>query len=185
VNPPGAECIVMMGQICWGLTLPLLLGAAQDDLPANWKTVAPKDGGFSVAMPGAPNKAAKKIATSKGHLEVTLWSVEGRNDTVFVVSFCDFAEAELKKGDIEKRLDQARDGAVSSSRGKLQSEKMVDLTEGKARHPGRDLVIENAGSVIARMRIYLVNRRLYQVMVLGAAPTKEAAIFLDSFRLSK
>ena len=41
--------------------------------------------------------------------------------------------------------------------------------------------------VVAKIRIYVVKNRLYQVMVLcgGAAASNEAGIFLDSFRLNK
>jgi hypothetical protein len=50
-------------------------------------------------------------------------------------------------------------------------------------HPGRHVVIEKNGDVIARMRLFLVNRRLYQVMVLGDATAKDVETFLSSFEL--
>lgn len=174
----------MMARLSLSLTLPLLLGAAQTDLPANWKAIASKDGGFSIGMPATPKETKRKVLTAKGHLDVTLLVAEGRSGAAFVLSYCDYSEAEVK-GDLEKRLDHARDGAVSSSGGKLQSERIADLRDGENLHRGRDLIIEKNGATIARMRIFLVGRRLYQVMVLGNATTKEAGIFLDSFRLNK
>jgi hypothetical protein len=173
-----------MGSYCWSLALPLLLGAVQDDLPANWKVAVSKDGGFTVAMPGVPTEKKQHVKTATGQLNVTLLLAEGRNDSVFVVSYSDFPEAELKKGTLEKRLDHARDGAVSSARGKLRSEKTIELDG----HPGREIAIENNGECIAKMRIYLVKNRLYQVMVLGNGMifmTKDVGIFLDSFGLNK
>ncbi len=175
----------MMGQISLGLALPLLLGAWQAELPANWKTITSKDGGFKIGMPGKPTESKRKVLTATGHLDVTLVVAEGRNGAAFAISYCDYAEADVKKGDLEKRLDHARDGAVSSSGGKLQSERIADLRDGDNLQRGRDLIIEKNGGIIARMRIFLVGRRLYQVMVLGTAPTKEAGIFLDSFELNK
>ena len=167
----------MVGPV-W-LSLTLLLGATQD---TKWTDVAPKDAGFSVKMPGAATQKKQKGKAPTGDLNVILWVADGPNESVFVVSYSDFAEVDPKS--VEKRLDHARDGAVNSARGKLRSEKPIEL----GGHPGRELVIEKAGDTIVRMRIYLARRRLYQVMVLGSGPTfaaKDVETFLDSFRLNK
>jgi hypothetical protein len=91
----------------------------------------------------------------------------------------------VKRADLERRLDQARDGAVENSGGKLRKEQLIELIDGDKRHPGRDLLIDKNGEVIARIRIYVVERRLYQVMVLGNPSAKDASTFMDSFRLNK
>jgi hypothetical protein len=178
----------MMGPVCWSLAMPLLLGATQDDLPANWKALVSQDGRFTVALPSSHTQSKKKITTATGQLDATIVVAEGRNDSCFVVSYCDFPLKELKADSVEKRLEQACKGAVEKSGGKLRgAEKPIQL-DGK--HPGREIVIEKKGEVIAKMRIYLVERRLYQVMVLGNGPIfapkeKDVGIFLDSFRLNK
>jgi hypothetical protein len=179
----------MMGTVCWSLTLPLLLGAVQDDLPAGWKVFASKDGRFTVHMPKEPMDPKKQVVkTGTGELNVTLVIAEGRQDSYFVVSYSDFPPAVLKKGEEEMRLDQACNGAVESSRGKLRGvAKPIELAGGYA---GREIVIEKDGAVIAKMRIYLVENRLYQIMVLGSgtifsSKEKDVGIFLDSFRLKK
>jgi hypothetical protein len=176
----------MIGPFCCSLALSLSLGAAQDEMPANWEAFVSKDGRFTVKLPKGHTEIRKKIPTATGQLETTIVVAEGRGDSSFVVSYCDFPEKELKADSVEKRLDQACKGAVESSRGKLRSEaaKKLDV------HPGREIVIEKDGAVIAKMRIYLVDRRLYQVMVLGNSATfapkeKDVGIFLDSFRLNK
>jgi hypothetical protein len=173
----------MMERICLGLTLPLLLGAVQGDLPSTWKTVEFKAGRFSISMPPEHTEKKQKVVRAGAPLEVTMivGESEGRPDTLFVVSYCDYADAELKKGPIVKRLDYARDGAVSSSGGILKSEAKCELDG----NPGRDIVIVKDGEVIVRTRIYLVENRLYQVMTLGKVPAKVADAFLDSFRLIK
>lgn len=173
-----------MGAVLWGLAVPMLLGATQDDLPAGWKTIAPKDAGYSVALPGTPSEKKQQVKTATGILHVVMQVAEGRGDTTYVVSHCDFPAADLKKADIDKRLDQARDGAIASARGKKRSEEPIKL----AGHPGRDITIEKDGEAVARMRIFVVNNRLYQVMVLGNGPalaSKETSAFLDSFRLTE
>jgi hypothetical protein len=178
----------MMGTVCWSLTLPLLVGAVQDDLPAGWKVVDSKDGRFTVHMPKEPMAPKTQVVRTKtGELNVTLVIAEGRHDSYFVVSYSDFPPAELKKGEEEKRLDQACNGAAESLRGELREENPIKLD---GRHPGREFFIRKNGAVIAKVRIYLVENRLYQVMVLGSgqifsSKEKDAGIFLDSFRLNK
>ena len=166
------------------LLLPALLGAAGDALPPNWKMFSQKAAGFTVAMPELPKEKKQKVDTATGQLQVTLYVAEGRDDSVFVVSHSDLPEADLKKGSVDRRLDQARDSAVSSARGKLRGEKPLMMNG----HPGREITIENPrGAVIVHMRIFLVQHRLYQIMVLGdgSFSAKEVAFFMDSFRLIK
>jgi hypothetical protein len=184
VNPPAPECLVMMFPIYCSLALPMLLGALQDDLPANWMAYKSKDGKFSIHMPGEPKEKKQTV----GQLTIMVLRAEGRHDSDFVISYCDIPAAELKKGDPDKRLDQACKGAVEKSGGELRGEEKKIILDGK--HPGREIVIEKKGEIIARMRIYLVENRLYQVMVLGNAPIfapkeKDVGVFLDSFRLNK
>jgi hypothetical protein len=174
----------MIERLCLGMTLPLLLGAVQDDLPTGWKVHESKEGRFKVALPGTPMQKKQQVKTATGSLDVMMLIGQGRGDTAFVVSYCDYPEADLKKGTVEKRLDHARDGAVSSARGKLRSgsEKSIDIDG----HPGRDFVIEKDGEIVARMQVFLVQTRLYQVMILGGSTvsaSKEGTQFLESFRL--
>ncbi|MBI3824319.1 MAG: hypothetical protein HY289_16755 [Planctomycetes bacterium] len=171
----------MIGPIC--LALPLVLGAAQDAKP-----FTSPEGRFSVMMPSEPTKKEQQVKTATGELKVTLWIAEGKADSYFVVSYSDFPAKGFKKGDEDKRLDQACKGAVDSARGKLRGEEKAIKLDGK--HPGREIAIEKDGEIIARMRVYLVDQRLYQVMVLGNGPffaTKDQDVgaFLDSFRLVK
>ena len=176
----------MMGPVCWSLTLPLLLGAAQEELPAGWVKHAPANGRYSAMMPTKPTETKKKITTATAQLDAVVAVAEGRLESYFVVSYTDYPLKELKADSIDKRLDQGAKAAAENARGKIRSEKPIKLDG----HPGREVVIEKDGEVIAKMRLYLVERRLYQVMVLGsatifAAKEKDVGVFLDSFRLNK
>lgn len=158
----------------------LALGLAQDPSPAGWMAFSSKPGRFSVSVPATPTEKPQFV----GQQKVTRFIAEDKNKGVYVISFSDYPDADLKKDLLQKRLDQARDGAVASVNGMLKAEKAIQL-EG---HPGRELAIESAGVVIVRMRMFVVDRRLYQVLVLGPAPilaSKEITFFLDSFRLIK
>jgi hypothetical protein len=176
----------MMGPVCWSLTLPLLLGAAQDDLPNGWVKHAPADGRYSIAMPAKPTETKRKITRKNDEIDTVIAIAEGKHDSSFVVSYTDFPDKELKPESIEQRLDQGVKAAVENARGNLKSDKPIKLDG----HPGRDIVIEKDGEVIARMRLFLVERRLYQLMVLGtdrifAAKEKDVDTFFNSFRLIK
>jgi len=141
-------------------------------------------GSFTVALPCSPTEDRQRVKTASGQLEVNVFLAEDKNNTSYVVSYSDLPEAETKKGTEQKRLDFARDGAVAKARGKLRSEKPVEL----AGHPGRELVIDTDNELVVRLRIYVAGRRLYQVMAVGpgaAVLQRDGTFFLDSFRLDK
>ncbi len=173
----------MMSPWNWCLALPLLITAAQDGERAGWKAFVSKEGRFQVQMPTAPAEQKQRVKTATGQVEVHLFLAEGSAAT-FVLSYSDFPANEVKAGDEAKRLDFARDGAVSSARGKLRSERKIDL-DGV---PGRELVIDGASDTVLKVRVYAAERRLYQLMAVGPGAilgSKESAAFLDSFRLLK
>lgn len=169
----------MFGPLTWSLTLPLVLGAAQVD--PEWKVFTFKEGGFAAAFPKAPAESTQRVKAATGELKVRLYVAEGQGDVSYVVSWTDLPAKEARKGTEQKRLDFAQGGAVSSSRGKLRSSTKRDLDG----HPGRELIIDGPGESSVRVRLYVVGRRLYQVMAvgMGAAASRQALHFLDSFRL--
>jgi len=175
----------MLNRLCLGLTLPLVLGAVQpENLPAGWRVFTSKEGRFSIAMPGMPEEKKQRVTAATGNLDVFLFTIEGKNDSAYVISYTDLPAADAAPGTEEKRLDFAREGAVDRARGKLRSEKKIELDK----HPGRELVIETDKDAVIRMRIFVVKQRLYQTMALGSGAfvqSKEAALFLDSLKLSK
>jgi hypothetical protein len=177
----------MLNRLCVSLTLPLLFGAhgaAQtENLPAGWRVFTSNEGSFTIHLPGPPSESKQRVPTAAANLDVHLFVVETKDDRAYVVSYCDLPAAEVKPGNEEKRLDLAREGAVTNSRGKLRSEKEYKVDG----YPGRELEID-ADKTQIRMRIIVVNQRLYQVMAMGSAKVirgKDSALFLDSFKVSK
>ena len=175
----------MIGHLCLGLTLPLVLNAAQqENLPAGWIVCTSREGGFSVSLPGKPTESKQRVMTATGNLDVHLFIVETKDDAAYVVSYCDLPAADLKGGTADKRLDHARDGAVDKARGKLRTEKKITI----AGYPGRELVIETDKEVVIKMRIFAVNKRLYQTIAMGSGAfflSKDVGHFLDSMTLVK
>ncbi|MCI0681338.1 MAG: hypothetical protein L0Y71_04475 [Gemmataceae bacterium] len=180
----------MMYRLCLGLTLPLLAG--QTAPPVGWRTFAPKDAGFSVALPRSPKAKKQQLKLPAGAADVTVFTCDhevstGASkpalDVAFVIGVTEYASADMDGVD-DKRLRNARDGAVESARGKLIHERKITL----AGHPGRELWIQTRDDGMIHTRLYAVKQRLYQTMAVGpkkAVETKEVAAFLDSFRLSK
>jgi hypothetical protein len=155
---------------------------AADDQP-QWKEFTSKEGQFKVLMPGKPEQ--KKLETEsdfgKGMLHMNTVELD---KMMYGANYCDFP-AKIKEIPRKKVFDSSRDGAVENLKGKLASEKDIKLGD----HAGRELHIDVAGGKqLFRARVYLVDQRLYQVVVFGskeAATSKAADKFLDSFQLTE
>jgi hypothetical protein len=175
----------MIHPLCLGLTLPFVFGAArQEELPPGWQVFTSKQGGFTIKLPGAPMESKRRVASAAGVLDVYLFVVDGKDDASYVVSYSDLPGEQIKAGNEQKRLDFACEGAVNNARGKLRSEKKIELDG----HPGRELIIDTDKEIVIRMRIYAVKQRLYQVMAIGPGlftQSQDATRFLDSLRLVK
>jgi hypothetical protein len=150
--------------------------------PKEFKSEA---GGFSVMSPVTLMESHQEIETEAGKLDLHLFSGQ-LDDVGYFVSYTDYEPEIVRKADPEKMLDGSRDGAVSNVNGKLVSETRITL----AGHPGRELVIDAKpketppGTI--KERIFMVQNRLYQVVVV--APRRkdiasEADAFLQSFKL--
>src|SRR5437016_3721692 len=144
--------------------------------------LAPGGLGFSVQMPATASEHAAKVETKAGRATVTYFLLE-HNELTYVVSCSKFPKGALKADAQEKRLDNARDGAVESAGGKLESEKAIKL----GTHPGRELLIDGSKAFV-RTRIYAVENRLYQTMVIGGKQHvngTDAKKFFEAFKVVK
>ena len=156
--------------------------ASADDVP-EWKEFTSKDGRFKVLMLGTPKqyKLDTESDFGKGVLHMNTVMV---GKTMYGANFCDFP-AEIKKAPLKQVLDSSRDGTVANLEGKLASERDIKL----GAYAGREIQIEVAGGKqLFRVRVYLVDQRLHQVVVFGtkeAATGKDADKFLDSFKLEE
>ncbi len=159
----------------------LVTNAGED----TWKLFTSPAAGFAVKMPGLPIEQMQTVKTAAGNVEVHVFSVELEKPPVsYVVSYSALPESAVKPGSEAKRLDNARDGAVASTKGTLKSQRRILLQN----YPGRELEIDLPKERRVRTRIYAVGNRLYQLLVIGPAGAKdatEAKRFLESFQLTK
>jgi hypothetical protein len=147
-----------------------------------WSEFSVEEGGFSVLMPTKPMQQTMPAGES---VNVHIYLSLGANGTGYLASYADLPDVPADQAQTIKALDDARNGQLKSSKGRLLSETTITL-EG---YPGRELKIETAtGQMISR--VFLVKRRLYQL--LGIVPesivgsegfAQDAAKFFSSFKL--
>src|SRR5262245_47356704 len=152
-----------------------------------WETFSSKDGKYSVSLPGKPTESDKKVESAAGELTIHMALPSPNNDLAYLVTYNDYPDAAIGGADKEAMLDGVRDGNLKSFGGKVASEKKINI--GKDKFPGREILLEKAGeTTVYRARMYLVNNRLYQVVLVGAkdiATNKDTDKYLESFKLSE
>jgi hypothetical protein len=166
------------------LIVPCLLVAGKDKDKDASKEFAPKDGGFVVSMPGTPlERKEEDLKTPSGPIELHIYEVERKKEeTAYLVIFCELPETVFKNSTDEKRLDYARKRAVNTSKGKLKSDKKIKVGD----LPGRELQFEVEGKGVVRQRLFVVKDKLIQLLVAGPKEkvlSKDADKFLVSFKL--
>jgi hypothetical protein len=147
----------------------------------DWKQFSSAEGNFTVLLPGAP--------------EVTKNDKDGLADrqyvmslgaAVYIIDYHDFGP-ELVRINPSALLDKAQAGEMQAIHGTVRKSKSKTVLG----YPGREVVFDGSKNNVAlagKVRIFLVNNRLYQILYLGPQgdETKpEVLAFLNSFHLIK
>jgi hypothetical protein len=168
---------------CW--LLAVLSATPRGQAKLDWQSFSPSDGAFTVQVPAKPTEFKKTMQSPQGEVQVTVYeSAVPGSDGKFILSVSQYPEGTLKAGTEDKHLDNARDGAVASVKGKLKREKSLLLDS----YPGRELTIEIEGKSPIILRMYAVKDRLYQLAAVGPqelVTSQDAAKFFDSFKVKK
>jgi hypothetical protein len=155
-----------------GLVVVVALGkptlAAAQDKPFVWK-----EGKLEIQLPGEPKQGKNELKLEKDGGKV-----------VYLVTFSDIPKAD-KVTDEQRALlvKSIRESIVKSLDGKLLSEK--DIKSGE--HAGNEFRVESAAGLY-RTHVFLVNGRLYQLVVIGppdVSTGKEAETFFKSLKFAK
>jgi hypothetical protein len=160
----------------------LLVPAAAFGQPAGEK-YAPKDGGFSVRLPGKPKEAPQTAKSPIGELTVFTATYVTAEGNVYLVSYTDFPAGTARKETREALLDGVREGLKKD--GEVLSETAIEF--GPDKLPGRDLQLKK-GAQRVRIRVVLRDDRLYQVGAVGSvtfATGKTVNGFVESFELTR
>jgi hypothetical protein len=142
-------------------------------------------GKCTVLIPGTPKELTNKGVSPGGTpVETSMLLVDGGKH-VYLVAFTPNAELAKASDELKKKaLDDGRDAAVRSVKGKLLNEK--DVKTGDL--AGREFQVDAPGLGVYRARMFIVGDRLYQLVVAGPkdiAQSKDADKFLDSFKVNK
>ncbi|MBD1837921.1 hypothetical protein H6F78_02430 [Coleofasciculus sp. FACHB-64] len=154
-----------------------LIGAAETtpDAQEDWQEFSSSEGGFVVLMPGTPEEETHTEKAEEGDVEQHLFTA-ATPDGVFLVSYADFAN-EIDRLEAKELLDAATEGYITDG-AKLIAQRPISLHGS----PGREIKYKDSDGSIGQCRIFLVNKRLYQVSTLGSN-TKDVQKFFGSFQL--
>jgi hypothetical protein len=159
-------------------------GAAFAADPNDFKPFTPKEGGFAISFPGKPEVSTSTTTTELGEVEMHQFVAKRAKDKeTYALIYCDLPADLVKDADPEKLLDRLRDGGAASVRGRPAKENKIKLDA----NPGRELEVGGLGGT-RLWRLYLVNGRLYQLIVTadsGRPSAERAKTFFGSFKLAK
>ncbi len=144
-----------------------------------WRTYEFKDGKFKAAFPGTPLVKKGKFPTDLGYVQSARHTA-GDADATYDVRYNDYPTSTTSKLTAAKMLDAMRDGLVAESKGELASEKSYSL----GKFAGRDQEIVGGDGTRYRIRLLLVENRLYQLTAMARPPARaDEERFFGSFQL--
>lgn len=172
--------------IAVAMLLVLTTTAQADSKLIEFKSV---DGRYQLKAPGKPKSPEKKkLAVGGTGLSIAVvtdrW--DGPSSTTLAVTYADYPET-FREVVPKTILDGVRDG-LKGIDGKVAEDKKVTVGTDADKIEYREIRIEAGTKTAVRVRLFLVDTRLYQVMVTGtkdSVSSKAATDFLDSFHLVK
>jgi hypothetical protein len=141
-------------------------------------------GDFLVLFPENPEMETQKVNTLIGVIDAHMYQVT-TEDMYYAVSYSDYPEDFINSSTSDEVLKGARDGALANTKGKLLQELVITYED----YPGRDIKYEITSedeNVIVYQRIFLVNERLYQIIVVTEEKnmfSRKIFDFLESFKI--
>ncbi|GCL36953.1 hypothetical protein SR1949_20590 [Sphaerospermopsis reniformis] len=181
-----AASIFLSGSL---ISQPTLANQPQTTVKSIWQVFSSQEGGFSILFPGSPTVTKQKIKNKTGEIEVNLFTVERpQEDVKYTVAYIDYPEEYIellkRNNQVEAAIDTGKKTALENAKGTLISEEQMSL-EG---HFGKEVNYTKPGDKIVKQRIFLVDRRLYQVSAETTTKmqkylTKSISGFCDSLKL--
>ena len=161
--------------------LAALVLASTTVFAAEWKLLETPD--FSVKLPGEAKKKEVTQQASSGEVKITVWGVQTAN-AFFAVSTADYAAQGLESDELVK----VRDGAIESMQATLEKDSVVSLDSPttKKKYTGREFAAKTKTGIKFAARLFLVEKRLYQIICVsphGSFSAADFKVFADSFKL--
>jgi hypothetical protein len=147
------------------------------------ETVTSKKWGFNATFPGQSKMSVSPVQTQVGKVTLVTYSSGNDNDTqAFIIALSDYPKGSTLS------YDRGIEGAVSSVNGTLRSRVPYKL----GNINGFDFLIDGPSAastqntLVFHERIFIVGKRLYQVLYdgpMGSEQSADALSFLNSFKL--
>jgi hypothetical protein len=165
-----------LGRVCLVIVLAAVAAGA------GWNEFVSKEGRFAITMPAEPAHNAQTVQSDAGPIAMHMYSAEN-SGMVFFVAYADYPAEQVAAASAARFLDGARDGAVNNMKGTLLAETAIK----QDRFPGRELKIASGdGSMVIRVRLFMVDARLLQVLVISPTASVDDKLidrFFASLRL--
>jgi hypothetical protein len=150
---------------------------------SSWQAV--NDDGFSLSMPGKPDKNDSTIASAAGPLPLRMYTLS-KGFEGFITGYTEYPDIVFTSTQPEDLLDGAQQGAISNVKGEVTSQRSITLNG----HPGREIVgISPDQNVGFTARVFLAKPRMYMLVYTQYDKDKpiseDGKKFLDSFQITK
>ena len=151
-----------------------------------WRELKFSDGGFRILMQGDPRVEKRELDTPVGKIAAH-WYAHEAKDVAFGVGYSDYPAQFLRGASQSQLFTIVREGWMKRINGTLQGAERAIRLEGK--YPGTEFTAAgklDGRDAYLRGRFYLVDNRLYQVVVFGnrtAMVQSDIDHFLESFML--
>jgi hypothetical protein len=162
---------------------PTFVGCNKPNSPpgAVWTDLSPAGGKFSVSLPGT---ATEKVETAPGGMVSKNYQVITvlNNLRGLGVGYAELQGNPQGVSEVEAVLNQAKDRARDNLDGTVLTESNIAL----GGHPGKEIQIVSSKGHVVRQRLYLANRRIYNIMTITSREnldSPEATKFLNSFKI--
>ena len=152
----------------------------------NWQEYQSQAGRYSILMPGKPKEQTQSVEAEAGTLKVYLTIVEDRS-VAYATAYWDYPAEYIRSTEANDLLDSIVQNAVASADGKLTRQTDFPLTVYRGREVEFETPVQGSQpAMLIKVRYFLVNDRLYQVMVVALQRQglpDPAQKFFDSFKL--
>lgn len=130
-----------------------------------WRTFAPAGEGFSVEIPGEPERKVSEVKGAQGHTaEIVQYNI-AHGDTFLVVSASPLIEQLARHGNKDLALDRTLSSQIDQPGRTVRFRKPITLGDAVGREAEVDFVIEGQ-PVRLRIRLYLHEVRIYQALAI-------------------
>jgi len=149
----------------------------------SWETVS--DDGFTISMPGKPDKNENSVESAAGPLPLRMYTLN-KGFEGFITGYTEYPDIVFTSAEPEQLLDGAQQGAISNVNGEVTSQRSITMNG----HPGREIIGTSPGQNVGfTARVYIAKPRMYMIVYTQYDKSKpiseDGKRFIESFRITK